>query len=714
MTPSRRFRALGFAVFAAGVGACDDGASVVGPPRPGIDAAVFDTEARPASDASADVSAALDVSAVAAVDATVDATLDGSVDAAVDAPTRSDVPGAPGLDVSVAVARVKNLLTGEAVTDDEVRAVRADATALDGLIAGWMTHPGYRAKMLRFFATAFQQNQFNATQLATPFGLLYVGNGPTSDAYLENVQESFARTALQLVDEGRPFTETMTTTRHMMTPALMALYGLLDVIVLRDGYQHVDLFQAETPVQVTLERDRDIPLASSLDPSSPDYMTFRYSSLPATDMGCLAPTVVYPSPAMVDVVASMVLYGLVPPTPGRNCVFPDQPLAEHVVQGTDFTDWRMVTVRPIRGGERRSAFYDIPALRAGHELALDVPRVGFFTTLAFIAQWPTNRSNLARVTINQTMITALGKPFDTTNDVMPLATPGLDPAHAPVGGPCYGCHVTMDPMRQYFRQALTLCGSVQHNPAFTSVLGEFAFHGVVGEGVGMADFGSRLASHPLFAPAWVQRLCTYATSARCDESSAEFRRLVAVFRDHGHDWNALVRALFASPLVTGLGAGAPVASAPLARQSHLCALLEARTGIADPCALRVGAEGVGAQAHDVAATWPSDRFSRGQPEPTLVTAPSMFARGGLETVCAALAQRLVDNGSAYNSNDPDGAVALLVGTLMNLHDDRARAIAPILRAHFDDARAAGNGPADALRSTFMVACTSAAVAAVGM
>ncbi len=687
MIPSRRFRALGFAVFAAGLGACDRGGSVVGSPRLGNDAGV----------------------------AAVDAPVDAPVDVPVDVPTRADAPGPMSNEVSTAVARVKNLLTGEAVTDDEVRAVQADATALDGLVAGWMQRPGYRSKMIRFFATAFQQNQFDAAQLAISFGLLYLGNHATSDAYLENVQESFARTAMQLVDEGRPFTETMTTTRHMMTPALMALHALLDGIVVGDRSSDVtDRFAAETPVQVTFERDRDIPLASSLDPASPDYMTFRYSSLPATAMGCLAPTMVFPAPASFRVVAGFVLYGQVPPLLPVGCLFPDQPLAERIVHGTDFTDWRMVTVRPLREGERRSAFYDIPALRAGHELALEVPRVGFFTTPAFIAQWPTNLSNLARVTINQTMITALGKPFDTTNDVMPLATPGLDPVHAPVGGPCYGCHVTMDPMRQYFRQALTLCGSVQHNPAFTSVLGEFAFHGVVGEGVGMADFGSRLASHPLFAPAWVQRLCTYATSARCDESSAEFRRLVAVFRDHGHDWNTLVRALFASPLVTGLGAGAPAASAPLARQSHICALLEARTGIADPCALRVGAEGVGAQAHDVAATWPSDRFSRGQPEPTLVTAPSMFTRGGLETVCAALAQRLVDNGSAYNGNDPDGAVALLVGTLMNLHDDRARAIAPILRAHFDDARSAGSEPADALRSMFMVACTSAAVAAVGM
>ena len=62
-------------------------------------------------------------------------------------------------------------------------------------------------------------------------------------------------------------------------------------------------------------------------------------------------------------------------------------------------------------------------MRTGTELALRVPRVGFFTTPAFFGNWATNTSNQARVTINQTLIVALGRSFDDSNNTQPLALP---------------------------------------------------------------------------------------------------------------------------------------------------------------------------------------------------------------------------------------------------------------------------------------------------
>jgi len=47
---------------------------------------------------------------------------------------------------------------------------------------------------------------------------------------LANLRESFARTALQLVQKGKPFTSTLTTRRFMLTPRLMMLYAYLDAI----------------------------------------------------------------------------------------------------------------------------------------------------------------------------------------------------------------------------------------------------------------------------------------------------------------------------------------------------------------------------------------------------------------------------------------------------------------------------------------------------
>ena len=46
---------------------------------------------------------------------------------------------------------------------------------------------------------------------------------------MQNLQDSFALTAWQLVKEGRPFTETLTTTRFRMTTALKSLYVQIEM-----------------------------------------------------------------------------------------------------------------------------------------------------------------------------------------------------------------------------------------------------------------------------------------------------------------------------------------------------------------------------------------------------------------------------------------------------------------------------------------------------
>ena len=56
-------------------------------------------------------------------------------------------------------AKVKDLLTGLALQDDELAAVTANPQALGRLIDGWMSLPAFRSKMLDFFKKAFQQTQ---------------------------------------------------------------------------------------------------------------------------------------------------------------------------------------------------------------------------------------------------------------------------------------------------------------------------------------------------------------------------------------------------------------------------------------------------------------------------------------------------------------------------------------------------------------------------
>ncbi len=79
------------------------------------------------------------------------------------------------------------------------------------------------------------------------------------------------------------------------------------------------------------------------------------------------------------------------------------------IEPQDTEDWRLVT---ITEGAPTIAPRDIPAIRAlaeGDSITLNLPRVGFYTTPAFLGLWRTNDSNQHRVTANQTPIAAVGR-----------------------------------------------------------------------------------------------------------------------------------------------------------------------------------------------------------------------------------------------------------------------------------------------------------------
>ena len=140
----------------------------------------------------------------------------------------------------MAVRKVKNLLTGLAPTDAEVdgrdhgrRGRPADAD--QRLDDRRQTRPIFQAKMIGFFRNFFQQTGFPPTddfkmQLLMNGGFDFgpLGTGAVGDdaspRLVQNLQDSFALTAWQLVADGRPFTEVLTTQRFMMTTALKSLY----------------------------------------------------------------------------------------------------------------------------------------------------------------------------------------------------------------------------------------------------------------------------------------------------------------------------------------------------------------------------------------------------------------------------------------------------------------------------------------------------------
>jgi hypothetical protein len=385
-------------------------------------------------------------------------------------------------------------------------------------------------------------------------------------------------------------------------------------------------------------------------------------------------------------------------------------------------------LRPPNSGEATTAFYDLPTLRAATELVIATPHPGFFTTPAFAANWPTNSSNQMRVTLNQTLIVATGMAIDGNDTTVPTSTPGLDPVHSAPGTACYGCHQLLDPTRSILSSTYSYYYYPQNDPAQMAQKGLFAFQGVVKPVSSIDDFAATLATHPAVPAAWAQKLCYWVNSAACAADDPEFQRVVGVFAGASLSWNALVRELVTSPLVTNTVqtrtttlSGEMVA---VTRRDHLCAALDNRLGLVDVCGLDAAVKHAASTVPLIAGGLPSDGYGRGSPIPVLPNDPTLFYRAGLENVCEAVADMVVDapanaarpNAKRWSSSQPDAAIADFVATVMALtsSDARAGAATQILHSHFAAAQAQGASATDALKSTFVTACLAPSSIGIGL
>jgi hypothetical protein len=296
---------------------------------------------------------------------------------------------------------------------------------------------------------------------------------------------------------------------------------------------------------------------------------------------------------------------------------------------------------------------------------------------------------------------------------------GKDGQHSDPNSPCYSCHQTMDPMRNVFRQAYTYSYHAQHDSAQVYSTATFDYLGETAKLEALDDFATALVEHPLYATAWVQKLCYYANSSGCSEDDPEFTRVVQAFTDSDFDFHTLVTELFSSPLVTGQAStksrtdvGETVS---IARQDHFCAALTNRlklttdlcTGIPDKTT-----------ATAVANNIPLDGYLRGAEAPALSTAHSPFYRGATESLCAYAASLTVDKmpNSRYSSAKKDAAITDFVENVMGNTpaDPNSAAVTDLLQEHYASAVAAGASAADALKSTFITACLSPTSVTVGL
>jgi hypothetical protein len=663
----------------------------------------------------------------------------------------SGAGGAPAafepLPPHVYAAKVKDLLTGLPLTDAELQKVTADpGGGLKTLIDGWMALPQWKTKMLGFFTQAFQQTQTDINDYDEQIGFTTnPWNNIDRQRFVRAAEESFARTALALVEEGAPFTQVVTTERFMLNPPLMSLYAFMDAVPLDDAAKPVkqQLWMVQKYPTLTFERTtnpdpadpllapRPIAFADSINPGTaaapnPNFMRF-YEPKPyaGTNVKCKEPEIITNPVQALRYVANYLFGG----RPG--CGSTDSQWTE-----SDWDAWRWVTIRKPQGTEERTTFWDVPALRKPETqaLVLATPRVGFMTTMAFFANWPTNLSNSYRVTTNQALIVALGTSFDDRGTTLQVNESSSDSMHVQPGTACYGCHHTLDPMRDFFRQTYSLSYFTQYvADATIPATATFAVAG--GQGVtgnGIRTLAQAMASHPAFATAWTQKLCAFANSSPCEEDDPEFVRVAKAFTDSKFDWKTLVRELMSSPLVTFAASTKTAATdgvvISIARREALCASLEERLGLVDLCSLRgplpAGAamgpiNQIRAKARNLALAIPGGGYARGDTTPLLPHDSNLFFTGSTENLCQVLAERLVDQPAGqmrFVSIDREPAIANMITLLMGLppSDPRSADMSRILHDHLADALAFGASLREAIQSTFMLACSSPLGVSLGL
>ncbi|MFP6685597.1 MAG: hypothetical protein VB934_12825, partial [Polyangiaceae bacterium] len=383
-----------------------------------------------------------------------------------------------------------------------------------------------------------------------------------------------------------------------------------------------------------------------------------------------------------------------------------------------FEDWRMITVRKPSATEQPSYFYRTDTLESATHLVLHTPRTGFLTSLGFLSTWLTNEDNSSRVTVNQSLIVAVGSTFDGV--VVPGFDPGdkVDEVHAEKGSECYGCHQTLDPMRDYFRASFTNFYSQQLDAERINLPGDFVFGGVTQSGNGVTDLAQSLATHSLLPYAWADKLCYYANAQPC-EKGAELDRVVDVFVDSNLDFRVLLRELLSSPLVTGSACVPGVveqAPATIARRSTFCHQLSNRLGVDDICGLSTlpaVANNLQNTMRNAVASVPDDGFSRDNVAPVVIAETGLFTRANREAACNIAADK------AYtlvfgHSPAPDVLDALVVDLVgLPATDPRHDAVRAVLKDHLDEALASGKPPQQALQSTMALACMAPSSAGVG-
>jgi len=393
----------------------------------------------------------------------------------------------------------------------------------------------------------------------------------------------------------------------------------------------------------------------------------------------------------------------------------------------DYSDWRFV--RFVQSDDEGPLFTDIEHWRGvanNSTVRFGIPRVGYFSTLAFQGQYPTNDDNKFRSTINQTLIAGLSKTFSPSDNTEQPMLVHLDAEHAPKTSQCFGCHRLMDPMKNIFKNKMDF--NYRFNPRYSNETSSFAVYNYTKELNELSDLGAAIASHPDFHTAWTQKMCVALNTSKCLETDPEFLRVANAFKSSGFKFRVLYRELSTSPLVTGSERvltnktnGFVIART---RTSHFCNNMKARIkqiqssrGVVEDDVKTVDyCDRVASQVENLG----DDYTVRGITDVINSFPVDTFFRQGLEQACFAFADRVIRRRGEvleYTGGGLSADLDLITQYLMGI---------PVSHPRYDLVRSAveevydysrtdqGISHTQSLRQVITFACTSPDFTGVGL
>ncbi len=546
---------------------------------------------------------------------------------------------------SSVLSKIKNLTQGGSLTPTEwsvLQKPNLDSRDLEQLARTWIDSAEGQAKLGAYLRVLLHQS----VSLDQDSDELF--NSVRDKTFEATLQESFVRTALDLIKRNRPFHEIATTRRFAVNSVILSAHAWMET----------------------------------------DY--------PRT----------------------------------MRTAFRDH-LRSSLVTPADYNDWRFVTFDDQVATPVAQAFSDMNHWRSindGAVLKFAIPRVGYFSTIAFQAEYPTNADNQFRVTINQAMIAGLGRSYNPSDNTPQPLEVGIPLSHSEKGTQCYACHRLMDPMRMPFGFKMTY--DYKLGRSFQENMGSFAFNNFNAPLSSVGDIGSSIANHPDFAQAWVQKMCEILNTKKCQINDPIFMSIVNDFKTSGFNFKEMYTKLVTSPLITGaeetmtsLQQGFDVARQ---RREHFCHNLQVRInqvreargfpalpfdGGLTLCAIRnvsIPADALGDDLNvrggeSVVNSFPSDAFSS----------------QAIERVCTSLAAQWVERDREFDpfnlSIDENLKIMteLLVG-LPSGHPRHAPMLAALKETYNYGMQSKALGARNALRHSAILACQSPEIQGVGL